>query len=85
MLAGMVFASCRRCWSADSLTGSGWVPWLTCGSCCGSPRRRVVLPAEAQAIVLVSENWPASSITIKSRAKSLISGAAKVQEVPPIT
>ena len=22
---------------ADASTGSGWVPWLTCGSCCGSP------------------------------------------------
>ena len=25
--------------SADVSTGSGWVPWLTWGSCCGSPSR----------------------------------------------
>ena len=32
--------------SADPSTGSGCVPWLTCGSCCGSPSRSRLAAAD---------------------------------------
>src|SRR5574339_673693 len=38
--------------SADSLTGSGCWPRETCGSCCGSPSRSTLRPAEDAAASL---------------------------------
>ena len=72
--------------SADPSTGSGCVPWLTCGSCCGSPSSSRLAAAAATAMVLARQNWPASSITSRSRLPGGTRfGLAKSQAVPPIT
>ena len=62
------------------------VPWLTCGSCCGSPSSIRLRAARATAMVLARQNWPASSITNRSRLRaSTRVSLAKSHAVPPIT
>ena len=68
---------------ADSSTGSGWAPWVTWGSCCGSPSRRSRLAARDTASVLASENCPASSMTSRSREPAGTSLPVMVHAVPP--
>ena len=72
--------------SAEASTGSGWVPWLTCGSCCGSPSSSSRSPATEQAMVVASENWPASSTTSRSSwPRPTRRVLVKSQAVPPTT
>ncbi len=69
-----------------SSTGSGWVPWLTCGSCCGSPSSIRFLADGATAIVLARLYWPASSTTSRSSAsRGILLALAKSHPVPPTT
>ncbi len=72
--------------SADVSTGSGWVPWLTCGSCCGSPSSSRFSAADATAMVLARLYWPASSTTSRSRLpRGTRPALAKSHAVPPTT
>ena len=62
------------------------VPWLTWGSCCGSPSSSRLAAARATAMVLARLNWPASSITSRSRLPAATRlSLAKSHAVPPIT
>ena len=73
--------------SAEASTGSGWVPWLTCGSCCGSPsssrlrgrrrRRRWCWPGRT--------GRPRRSPTGRGCRAAPGSALAKSHAVPPIT
>ncbi len=68
---------------ADSSTGSGCAPWLTCGSCWGSPSNSSRLLAWATASVFARENCPASSITSRSSDPAGTLAPVMVQAVPP--
>ena len=85
--AGSITAfSCMTQPSAEVSTGSGCVPWLTCGSCCGSPRSSRRCAETATAIVEASENCPASSITSRSSSPRCTRRVLeKSQAVPPTT
>ena len=72
--------------SADVSTGSGCVPWLTCGSCWGSPSSRTFFAADATAMVFARLYWPASSTTSRSRLpRGTRPALAKSHAVPPMT
>ena len=79
-LAGSTLCPSESQPSADTSTGSGCVPWLTCGSCCGSPSSSRFRADTAAAIVLASEYCPASSTT--SRSSEPRRNPARVAEVP---
>ena len=66
--------------SADRSTGSGCRPWVTCGSCCGSPSSSRFRAAVDTAIVSASENCPASSMT--SRSNPPVGDPVAAGEVP---
>ena len=83
---GMTSAPSMTQPSADVSTGSGWVPWLTWGSCCGSPSSSSREAARDTAMVEASENWPASSMTRRSRLpRGMRPSWLKSHAVPPIT
>ncbi len=72
--------------SAEASTGSGCSPWLTCGSCCGSPSSSRFFALTPTATVFAIENCPASSITSRSSCfRSSWFTSVNVHAVPPTT